>query len=626
MTSTAIAHHYSSEKLTEEFFIPTLVIINATPSIQLTETAGGEMCRMRIDPSDGSIKFETNDGVGGGWVDAGIGKGDFVGPGSSTDNALVRFNGTTGKAGQNSLLVCDDSGVLSGAVKVAFGNSPTTGGTNSSVCGGFTCSITSAAYSFIGGGNTNLISSSGAHNVIVGGEDNTISGTQEHGFIGGGDGNEVQDRAGVICGGLNNTTSTGTAAFIGCGTNNLVSGGYSIVVGGNANTASGSGAVCIGGQTNTSTGSQSVVVGGLNCDSTGAQSAVIGGSNCNATANYAICGGGLNNNASATETVVVGGRVNTASATGAVVVGGDTNTNAANDAFIGGGTNNSIVAGGDHAVVCGGENNTITTNPSDDCVIVGGTTNTITAGLYATIVGGFDNSISATGAFIGGGRYHDITSSFGIVGGGESNTASNNHAAVLGGESNTASGDGSSVGGGHDNVASGTDSCVPGGHDNEATANYSTAIGKEATTRSFQGALAYSSGMASARGDRQTRSNVMRGQSTTDTFVSLTADGGTDSSADTFQIPENSAARIQWKVLGVNSDGSEVGSYNVLAVVKRFSSTTTLVHSNVTVEYEDDAAWDVQVVTYSLGAALQAKGSSGETVNWCAVLESVEIV
>lgn len=49
------------------------------------------------------------------YVDAAVlasGSGDFVGPGSSTDNALVRFDGTTGKLGQNSGATLDDSGNL----------------------------------------------------------------------------------------------------------------------------------------------------------------------------------------------------------------------------------------------------------------------------------------------------------------------------------------------------------------------------------------------------------------------------------------------------------------------------------------------------------------------------------
>jgi len=43
----------------------------------------------------------------------GGGTGDFVGPASATDNAVVRFDGTTGKLGQNSLFIIDDSGNVS---------------------------------------------------------------------------------------------------------------------------------------------------------------------------------------------------------------------------------------------------------------------------------------------------------------------------------------------------------------------------------------------------------------------------------------------------------------------------------------------------------------------------------
>lgn len=107
-------YKYSSNVLTAQFEVATLGVVATAPSIQLTESAGGQLCRMRIDPSDGSIKFEVNDGAGGGWVDAGIGGGggggSFSGPGSSTDNAIVRFDGTGGATGQNSIPTIDDDG------------------------------------------------------------------------------------------------------------------------------------------------------------------------------------------------------------------------------------------------------------------------------------------------------------------------------------------------------------------------------------------------------------------------------------------------------------------------------------------------------------------------------------
>ena len=52
-------------------------------------------------------------GVGGPTGPTGAGgSGDVVGPGSATDNALVRFDGTTGKLVQNSAATLDDSGGL----------------------------------------------------------------------------------------------------------------------------------------------------------------------------------------------------------------------------------------------------------------------------------------------------------------------------------------------------------------------------------------------------------------------------------------------------------------------------------------------------------------------------------
>lgn len=47
------------------------------------------------------------------------GSGNVVGPGSSTDNAVVRFDGTTGKLLQNSTVIVDDSGNVSGAANIA---------------------------------------------------------------------------------------------------------------------------------------------------------------------------------------------------------------------------------------------------------------------------------------------------------------------------------------------------------------------------------------------------------------------------------------------------------------------------------------------------------------------------
>lgn len=47
-----------------------------------------------------------------------VGSGDVTGPGSSTDNAVARFDGTTGKLLQNSVVIIGDTGNVSGVVNL----------------------------------------------------------------------------------------------------------------------------------------------------------------------------------------------------------------------------------------------------------------------------------------------------------------------------------------------------------------------------------------------------------------------------------------------------------------------------------------------------------------------------
>ncbi len=60
------------------------------------------------------------------WVNqAGSGTGDVVGPASATDNAITRFDGTTGKTIQNSAATLDDNGNFAGVNGLTFNTSPT---------------------------------------------------------------------------------------------------------------------------------------------------------------------------------------------------------------------------------------------------------------------------------------------------------------------------------------------------------------------------------------------------------------------------------------------------------------------------------------------------------------------
>lgn len=73
--------------------------------------ANGELA---VNITDGKLFYKDNGGVVRVLATAAGSAGDVVGPGSSTDNALVRFDGTTGKLVQNSAGVLDDSGNLTG--------------------------------------------------------------------------------------------------------------------------------------------------------------------------------------------------------------------------------------------------------------------------------------------------------------------------------------------------------------------------------------------------------------------------------------------------------------------------------------------------------------------------------
>lgn len=60
------------------------------------------------------------------WVNSSAGTGDVVGAASSTDNAVVRFDGTTGKLIQNSTVTLDDNGNFVNVNAIGFDTTPGT--------------------------------------------------------------------------------------------------------------------------------------------------------------------------------------------------------------------------------------------------------------------------------------------------------------------------------------------------------------------------------------------------------------------------------------------------------------------------------------------------------------------
>jgi hypothetical protein len=93
--------------------------------------------------------------------------GDFVGPASSTDNALVRFDGATGKLGQNSTATLTDTGILSLTGGV---NLPTTTGSD---VGTIKFGTETYVHSF---GTRNLFLGENSGNMTMTGSNNTACG------------------------------------------------------------------------------------------------------------------------------------------------------------------------------------------------------------------------------------------------------------------------------------------------------------------------------------------------------------------------------------------------------------------------------------------------------------------
>jgi hypothetical protein len=98
-------------------YTPILVYASGTASnvplaANLTSSASG--AELALNYADGKLYFKNSSGVVTLLASSAGASGDVVGPASATDNALARFDLTTGKLIQNSVGILSDAGVLTG--------------------------------------------------------------------------------------------------------------------------------------------------------------------------------------------------------------------------------------------------------------------------------------------------------------------------------------------------------------------------------------------------------------------------------------------------------------------------------------------------------------------------------
>jgi len=92
---------------------------NATPTAGAVAYGTGTAYAFTGIGTVGQVLTSAGAGVPTWTTNAG---GDVTGPASSTDNAVARFNGTTGKLIQNSITTIDDTGNASGILSQQFSN------------------------------------------------------------------------------------------------------------------------------------------------------------------------------------------------------------------------------------------------------------------------------------------------------------------------------------------------------------------------------------------------------------------------------------------------------------------------------------------------------------------------
>jgi hypothetical protein len=326
-------------------------------------------------------------------------------------------------------------------------------------------------------------------------------------------------------------------------------------------------------------------------------------------ANYSIIGGGYDNVANGLASIIHGFHclVRKLATHGTISGGSAHEITKGNYNTIGGGTLNKILSGS-MAVITGGKSNTIDAGDNEN---------------GAVINGGVENTVKKRNAFIGGGYQNTVNGIGGVIVTGMGNTVNADYGSILGGTYNTIAGQ-CAVVGGSNNQANSDYSCVPGGYDNIAAARFSTTLGRSSKTIT-EGQIAHASGKFVNQGDAQASRYILRCQTTNNTITGLTVGGSYPqmSNDSSFLVKMKMVARRQdvegetkaWEITALIQNNTGVNATVIGTPIKTVIASTT-----------NTDLWDVNITTGADSIIPQVTGETEKTINFVALLETVEVI
>jgi hypothetical protein len=234
---------------------------------------------------------------------------------------------------------------------------------------------------------------------------------------------------------------------------------------------------------------------------------------------------------------------------------------------------------------------------------------------HSSIAGGYGNTASGFGAFVGGGGLYGDFGTGSLA----PNTASGVSSAVLGGWNNSATSNGAAVLGGVESQATGFYSAVVGG-------SYGTTRGVIGNT-----VFPASNAPLAIRGTAQSGLLILGKQTTDATPTVLVCNQSAASTTNQVILPNNSAYYFRGTVIAGVTGGGNTKGWTIEGVIKRGANaaSTTVVGVTVASMYADAGAvtWTIGATadTTNGGLAITFTGQASTTIRCVAKIETTEM-